>query len=361
MLIVLLSAAHSYHCAHTLQITTTTPQHLSYVANEDDIICINSTRPYLTVTFEHTNLLAVRFFSPDEFGERLLKRGRFVYPSEANGVAFGEVHGHVEVRALLAGALTISAFAFPADCGEYRYVWTAVDAQILVQADATHDVCVWSPQYNYTVVPRSGQESGGVVTICEGVCALAPPGTHFHATSAEYLRLSQAPQWAIGVHVKSAGRFLASAELIDNRRIVKVINVQPRTVEVIEAAAAPPEAPPERKGLEDYIPKQFPVQHGQTNVLSPFEILSVIAVGVVVLTLVVQCYVCPPGRPRGGIDDAETRLLGAYQPSQYPAVMQPASGFGYAPPGAAGYHVPFRMPNQGYFPSVPDGQNTENL
>jgi hypothetical protein len=112
------------------------------------------------------------------------------------------------------------------------------------------------------------------------------------------------------------------------------------------------------------MPNQFPVQHlhGPTNILSPFEILSVGGVVLVLFVIVMQCYVCPADSRRRPNDEAEAQLLAAYHTSEYPAAFPHAYGFGYAPQVPPGYSMSFQVPNQGVlFPAVPDSQNTGDL
>jgi hypothetical protein len=178
-------------------------------------------------------------------------------------------------------------------------------------------------------------------------------------SSLEFVRLAEGVEFPLGVHVKRAGRFLASNERLPNGVLTSVIGVIPRVDPRGEVVAGEPEKreQPQRRGLGDVFPNQFPVQHerGAPNRLSQLEVLAIVGLAVLVLVFVVMllCYVCPPEKKRG-VDEAEARLLGGYQNTQFGGLYPPGYGYGFQP----GYPPAFPLPNQGViFPTVPEGQN----
>jgi hypothetical protein len=117
MFLLLLSHSLSYFCTHTIEVSSSSPRRFSYYGSDGDLVCVNATVPYLAVAFEHTSLLQVRYFTSTEWSN-LVRRGRFVFPSESTGIAFGPVLGHLEVQVLLPGVVSLSTFAYPTDCAE---------------------------------------------------------------------------------------------------------------------------------------------------------------------------------------------------------------------------------------------------
>jgi hypothetical protein len=54
----------------------------------------------------------------------------FYIPSEAAAVGFGPTIAHLEVQALIPGTVSLSTFAFPAECEHSRYLTTVIDEPI---------------------------------------------------------------------------------------------------------------------------------------------------------------------------------------------------------------------------------------
>jgi hypothetical protein len=164
MLALLVSRSLCYFCAHTIQVEDTQPRYFSHRAADGDIVCINSSTPYLAVVFEHTSLLSVRYFvARTSTPRKLVRAGRFVFPSESTGVSFETVYGHIEARVLLSSTVSGAAFAYPRDCGTNRYLTTGVDEQLVLgtAADAGFPrICLWSPHANYTLI--QGTDESGV-------------------------------------------------------------------------------------------------------------------------------------------------------------------------------------------------------
>jgi hypothetical protein len=126
-LAVFLPLSHSYFCKVTLNVTTNFPESFEGPLGDGDRLCINSTVPFLAVTFQQTTLLKVRYYSRDAVSSRVDSGDHFFIPSEIAAVGFGDTLGQVEVQALIPGLVSISIFAYPRACAQGRYVTTMKD------------------------------------------------------------------------------------------------------------------------------------------------------------------------------------------------------------------------------------------
>jgi hypothetical protein len=229
--LLLIFFSSSYFCSYSLTITSNTPQRTLLHLNELEILCINSTLPFLTVTFEHTNLLNVRYFSSSSSSNTSLHReGRFVFPSESVGVSFTNVLGHIEVRAALTGFLAFSAFAFPISCGENRYFTSLLNDHIPLSSERhSNRICLWSPHPNYTI---SGLASEKGVFLCRNADDCTFPSEKaignrrtISVTSEDFVEFEVAPTFIAGVRIRRAGRFLPSSGWLTNEGRAAVLTV----------------------------------------------------------------------------------------------------------------------------------------
>jgi hypothetical protein len=366
MLAVLLGRSLCNFCAHTVQVTDTQPHYFSYRAFDGDIVCINSTAPYLAVVFEHTSLLSVRYFIAHTSAPRkLIRAGRFVFPSESTGVTFEAVYGHIEARVLIPSTVSGAVFAYPRDCGTNRYLTTGVDDQLILGTarDANFPrVCLWSPHANYTLIQATDDSLTNPTYICEtgSDCVPAPEARAVRGNRligvrrGAFVMMDSASKhgFVVGVHVKRGGRFMRTSGKLANGRDAALIEVAKRTEP--EGERAPQNRPV--VGLREpahLIPDVFPVRHGphrQTNFLSAFEVFSVLCVGIAVIMFILQCYVCPHNRRKTVRDDSEQVLLGtrdsaglSVQPQEYSYPQGYASGAPWQ------YQIP---PMYAYFPNA---------
>jgi hypothetical protein len=354
VLLVLLPHSLSYFCAHTIEVSSSSPRRFSSRASEGDVICINATVGYLAVAFEHTSLLQVRYFTSTEATE-LVRRGRFVFPSESAGVAFGDVRGHVEVQVLLAGVVSLSTFAYPADCAEHRFFTTHLDDQLMFSARLLHSkadshICLWSPHANYTVAEHvaSAVSARAALHICAGArdCVDPPaPGLHrsiriVAVPPGSFLEIDtpRGTGLSIGFHVKKALRFLRSGGFLPGGVAASLIPVDARR-------DRPPAHAATRKA-RGRLPEQFPGNH-PPHVFSSLEVIATLGALVAVVVFILQCFVCrttgsslKPNAP----EDDRTLLLGEYN-QQTPDPFPHAYAAGYCPPPVArGPFAPVMFP-----------------
>jgi hypothetical protein len=149
---------------------------------------------------------------------KLVRAGRFVFPSESTGVSFEAVSGHVEARVLLPSTVSGAAFAYPRDCGTNRYLTTGVDDQLIL--GTAHDadfprICLWSPHANYTLIQAADDSGTNPVYVCgTGLdCGRAPDARGVRGKQlidvgrGSFAMMDSASKqgFVIGVHVKGEG------------------------------------------------------------------------------------------------------------------------------------------------------------
>jgi hypothetical protein len=356
LLLLLVSHSLSYFCARTIEVSSSSPRRFSYHGSDGDLICINATVPYLAVAFEHTSLLNVRYFTSTD-NNALVRRGRFVFPSESAGIAFGNVRGHLEVQVLLSGIVSLSTFAYPTDCSEHRFFTTHLDDQLMFSSRLLHSksdahICLWSPHANYTIAEHVAAAESAVratLHICAGTGDCAdppamglrqvirivpiPPGSFVEIDTPRETGLS------IGFHVKKALRFLRSSGFLPGGVAASLIPVDGRRDAEPVAPAAPKKAP-------GWLPEQFPGKH-PPQVLSSLEIIAALGAVVVVVVFLLQWFVCQATsknpKPNSSEDD-RTRLLSGYE-QQMPYASPHAYAAGYYPPAVArGLFAPVMFP-----------------
>jgi hypothetical protein len=376
--IFLVGNAFSYFCHHTVTITTNSPLSLEVPVGDGDYVCVNSTIPYITVVFQHTNLLSVRYFLEDSATNKLSHAGSFNFPSEASGVFFGNENGHIEIQSFLPGVLSFAVFAFPADCGGNRFVSTLLNDQFILghrfRKNAFTDVrnpryCFWSPHPHYIVIGESNPAARDSVFLCSdadqctkllgedsGKRHISSNGTQFLEFNANSREIDS---YVLGIHVKGEGRYLDISSLLSNDATAGLVTVVPQT----EPQIAPGDDS-ERKQVE-VVPEpvqQFPVVHrdkgNSARPLTPLEVLSVLCVCILSCLVIVQCCLCPRPKRGGKFDESEERLLEGYPPGLdgLPPPVQAPYGmpYQYYPQPIGGYGMPYQMPAGGvFFPTTP--------
>jgi hypothetical protein len=378
---LLLSQALCYFCRHTITIESTTPLDVSLPVGDGDLICLNSTLPYLSVLFQHTNLLSIRYFLEDEETNTLVQSGTLRFPSDAAGVYFGNTNGHIEIQTFLPGFLSFAAFAFPVDCGHNRYISTVLEDNFLLGSrfqlkgftDAIHpSACFWCPHPTSGIYGEVNPMVRSMINLCNSgeECTKAfrnditgPEIKHVHVNSTQFLMFDAAEAdfaatYMLGTRVNHESRYMdakmllpneVSAGIIEGERINQPAPPEPQPVKIEKIEKAEKVESPVEK-----VPKE------SATVWTTFEVVSIVCVIGLSAVVAFQCVVGQRAKAKLG-DGSEERLLDQYPrgldgiPAQAPDAPYPYAPSFYSQP-IAPYGMPYPFQAGGFFPVAQPGR-----
>ena len=155
-------------CQFSILANSEKPERTSFVLDEGEKLCINTTNPYLSVIF-HDSILSVRYFSFESIGVLPHELGKFNHPAESGGVSFPGKIGSVEVTALIPGTVTFSYFNFPDSCS-WRYVTTYpydyIEIPELFEPFKQGQLCLWYPEDQFEVKVHAEPAEGDSFQLC---------------------------------------------------------------------------------------------------------------------------------------------------------------------------------------------------
>jgi hypothetical protein len=310
----------SYFCRHTITISSSAPLDLSLPAGDGDFICVNSTIPYLSVIFQYTNLLAVRYFLEAEDSTKLTEVGSFIFPSEATGVFFGNASGHVELQSFLPGLVSIAALAFPPDCANNRLISTIRADTFTIGARfplkrSSDSACLWSPHSRSSVSGEASSTARSLIKLCNSGIDCTNPFRGFPAGPGHRQIFVNSTQFLV-FNARAGGyiiflRTISKSLFLDTNHLLPVSSVPAGQIPLF--VETPPPVPVRIENrVEPEKRRNFPLGHaGQKEAakeLTSIELASVLCVVALVVIALAQCFVCP--RPKAKrVDGSEERLL----------------------------------------------------
>lgn len=167
MFFLLISHILSISCKHSVDVENK-PMRYTFDVDEGELICINSSLPFLTVVF-HNSIVKATYYLQANLNS-MSESGNFLFPSENGGISFGAKKGSIDVMALLPGNVSFSVFSFPPVCLG-RYVTTKQTNEIVLKdvfgPFQKGHYCIWYPQSSFTVTGSEAPEAPDSVSICE--------------------------------------------------------------------------------------------------------------------------------------------------------------------------------------------------
>jgi hypothetical protein len=357
MLFALPALSLSYFCRYT--VIPPAPghaEHFDLSVTDGDLICVNASSAYLTVIFQPTDFLKIRAFSSTADDPSLSSVGRLTIPSEFAGVAFGAAHGHVEIRALLAGRAVFSILTYPATCASYRYLTTMRNDRIQIASafgltalgnPASPKLCLWSPHDRTQFSIPAEEAIRDAVELCSSTTNCTVPllrkregEVPVDATGSAFLQLdAENPKFAgafsIGVRALKSGGFFNGRHLFNEKSRFELIPIarrpEPRTA-VLDPGDEPAHVHAKHKEASK-------TAHG-------IQMAGIFGLGGLAVLVIAQYVLRRPLRFARRGDESEERLLlegdlerfapfprlypGYYQPPEdshapYPSVVFPSA------------------------------------
>jgi hypothetical protein len=354
LLIALFSLSSSYFCKERLEIRQNVPESYEGPLGDGEVLCINSTVPYLTLVPQPTTLLKIRYFSRKLRSTQVVSSGHFFFPSEIVALGFGNSIGHIEIQALIPGAVSLSTFAFPPECRQHRYLTTMdVDSFSIAQRlgigpygeAVASSACIWSPHPLTSVHANSNVDT---IRVClPGQCQVALRGDSvpsFEFRSSQYVHIDAnkpdfVKHFKLILSVRESADFLNAHGLLENDAEVGTIKLHPR------------DANEEHPKVGDEVPLLQPVsRQGRPRsrpIRSVIAVLQVFAIVGVIIGTIVYIFNYFLSATHRDSDDAESALLGAGDTkrplTRFPQFLPRSPNYGagsYQLPGGLGYVYP---------------------
>lgn len=130
------SRSRSYSSSQKYQINVdfSNPEYYDFFVDNDQVLSINSTLPYLTVMFTALPLCKIRAFKSSKRLTSLKEYQEININSDFAGFDFGCDIGHLEFSFFNKGPIQFSLMAFPKICGDKRLIVHAPDYKFILSS-----------------------------------------------------------------------------------------------------------------------------------------------------------------------------------------------------------------------------------
>lgn len=141
----------SMKCKHYIDVNDNTPASYTFDLEETEIICVNSTVPYLTIVFDTESLIRTKIFE-NKKGILFYKETQY-FPVVYSGIDFSKSICSFEIEPLITSVVSFTLFAYPTEC-LYRYV-TNLDNDFFSLGSKfgkvlpNSKICIWYGSFKY--------------------------------------------------------------------------------------------------------------------------------------------------------------------------------------------------------------------